>query len=332
MGCTTTVVTSRLEGAQLRGMAGMTEQEAERTIYQPLHSSIRPLLDPEYVAFHDKYVQYVAPEQLRPWTPGYRTRYTWPYAGSPVVEVGSVKDIRPYSNFTIRVFTPNGRPPSGGWPLLLWFHGGGFAGGNIDSDNDFCSLACRDVECVVANVDYRLAPEDPYPAAVEDVAEVLQWASSDEGATAFNIDRARIAMAGASAGGNLAAVAALMAAEMSIPLALQLLVVPVTDNTATLQTRWSSHPHAPWLTAPRMTFYRDLYLQENGLGQNWKVSPIFATQDLLQRLPRTWIAIAEQDMLSTEGLAYAEMLKMAGVETTVTVYDGMPHGMMALSG
>lgn len=310
----------------------MNQQTAERTKHQPLHPSVRPLLDPEYVTFHDRYVQYVEPEQLNPWNPNVRTRYTWPYAGSPIGEVGSVKDIRPCENFNIRLFGPVGKPPSEGWPLVIWFHGGGFAGGNIDSDNDFCALACRSVECVVANVDYRLAPEDPFPAAVEDVAEVLRWANSDEGALEGNIDRSRIAIAGASAGGNLAAVGALMAVEMSISIAVQVLVVPVTDNTATLQTWWSSHPHAPWLTAPRMTFYRNLYLQEDGLDRDWKASPIFAPKELISRLPKTWVAIAGQDMLSTEGLEYAEMLKAAGVETQVTVYDGMPHGMMALSG
>ena len=308
------------------------QQGAEKKIHQPLHPSVRPLLDPEYVAFHDKYVQYVEPEQLRPWTPSLRTRYTWPYAGSPTVEVGSVQDIRPCGDFDIRIFSPTGEAPTGGWPLLMWFHGGGFAGGNIDSDNDLCSLACRDAGYVVANVDYRLAPEDPFPAALNDVAAVLQWVSGDEGASELKIDRSRMVIGGASAGGNLAAVGALIAVEMAIPIALQVLVVPVTDSTATLATRWSSHPHAPWLTAPRMTFYRDLYLQEDGLDRNWKASPIFAPKELLSRLPKTWVAIASQDMLSTEGLAYADMLEGAGVPVQVRTYDGMPHGMMALSG
>ena len=308
------------------------EEEAERTIYQPLHPSVRPLLDPEYVAFHDKYVQYIEPEQLKPWNPNVRTRATWPYAGSPVVEVGSVKDIRPCGDFNIRVFSPAGKPPSGGWPLVIWFHGGGFVGGDIDSDNDFCSLVCRDVDCVVANVDYRLAPENPFPAALEDVAAILQWVSGDEGASELKIDRSRMVIGGASAGGNLAAVGALMAVEMAIPIALQVLVVPVTDSTATLRTRWSTHPHAPWLTAPRMSFYRDLYLQQDGLGCDWKASPIFAPEELVRRLPKTWVAIASQDMLSTEGLAYADMLEEAGVQTQVRTFDGMPHGMMALSG
>lgn len=321
-----------MEQKRSASVAEMNQSVAERTKYQPLHPSVRPLLDPEYVAFHDRYVQYVEPEQLTPWNPSVRTRYTWPYAGSPVVEVGSVRDIRPCKDFDIRLFSPVGKPPRQGWPLVIWFHGGGFAGGNIDSDNDFCALACRDVECVVANVDYRLAPENPFPAAVEDVAEVLRWASTDEAASEWKIDRSRVAIAGASAGGNLAAVGALLAAEMSIPIAVQVLVVPVTDNTATLQTRWSSQPYAPWLTAPRMTFYRDLYLQEGGLDRDWRASPIFAPKELFAKLPQTWVAIAEQDMLSTEGLAYAEMLKEAGVETEVAVYDGMPHGMMALSG
>lgn len=332
MGCSFSLIASRLGRKQAGKMAETNQQAAERTIFQPLHPSVRSLLDPQYVAFHDEYVQYVEPEQLKPWTPSNRTRYTWPYAGSPVVEVGSIKDIRPCGDFDIRVFSPSGEPPSGGFPLVIWFHGGGFAGGNIDSDNDFCSLACRDVGCVVANVDYRLAPENPFPAAVDDVAAVLQWVSTDEGAAELNIDRLKIAIAGSSAGGNLAAVGALMALELSIPIALQVLVVPVTDNTATLETSWSSYPHAPWLTGPRMTFYRNLYLQDKEMSRNWKASPIFAPKELLSRLPKTWIAIAGQDMLSTEGLAYAHLLEELGVPTQITSYEGMPHGMMALNG
>ncbi|KAK5938180.1 hypothetical protein PMZ80_009769 [Knufia obscura] len=313
-------------------MANAHQEEGERTIHQPLYPSVRPLLDPEYVAFHDKHVQYVEPEQLRPWTPSNRTRYTWPYAGSSIVEVGNVKDIRPCGDFSIRVFSPAGSPPASGWPLLIWFHGGGFAAGNIDSDNDLCSLACRDVGCVVANVDYRLAPEHPYPAAVEDVAALLHWITKDKGAANLNINTSKIALGGASAGANLAAVGALMAVELSIPIALQVLVVPVIDNTATLGTGWSAHPHAPWLTAPRMTFYRDLYLAQSHLAMQWKASPKFAPPELLSRLPRTWIAIAGEDMLSTEGLEYARALSECGVETEVRTYDGMPHTMLSLSG
>lgn len=312
-----------------------TELNAEtkpRTVHQPLHPSIRSHLDPEYVAFHDQYIQYVEPEHLKPWSQAVRSRITWPYAGSPLVEVERVWDMRPCPNFAIRIFSPFNKSKTAKKPLVIWLHGGGFAGGNIDSDNDLCSLVCKQADCIVANVDYRLAPENPYPAAIEDVVEALKWFHSDAGATELGIDRTRIAIAGASAGANLATVGALLAAELGLPLALQVLVVPVTDNSATLDTSWSAHPHAPGLTPARMTWYRNLYLEGGGSALDWKVSPIFAPSYLMSKLPKSWIAIAGQDMLSIEGLAYAQMLKEAAVDVSICEYEGVPHGMMAMSG
>ncbi|KAK5071612.1 hypothetical protein LTS08_004646 [Lithohypha guttulata] len=304
----------------------------ERVVYQPIHPSIRPLLDPEYVTFHDRYVQYVRPEQLEPWSPHVRTRFTWPYSGSPLTPVGKVQDIRIDSDFTIRAFSPATSTTTSRRPVVIWLHGGGFVGGNIDSDNDLCSLICKKADCVVLNVDYRLAPEHPYPAAIDDVMETLKWVSSDRGVQELGIDRTKIVIGGASAGGNLATVGALLAAQLSIPIMLQVLVVPVTDNTATLETLWSSYPHAPGLTAPRMTWFRDLYISNPPQQRDWQLSPLYAPTELLSQLPKTWIAIAGQDMLSTEGLAYGELLRKAGVQTDMRVYDGMPHAMMALSG
>lgn len=306
--------------------------EMSKTVYQPLHNSVRNLYDPEYVAFHDRYVQFVEPEHLKDWTASIRSRSLWPYAGSPILEVGSVEDLRPCPNFSVRIFRPQHRERESSCPVVVWLHGGGFAGGNIDSDNDLCSLLCRDLDCVVVNVDYRLAPEHPYPAAVEDVVDILKWVSSESGTRKLGIDPNKIVIGGASAGANLATVGALIATELSIPLALQVLVVPVTDNTATVETSWCSHPHAAGLTPQRMTWYRNLYLKDCEDNKHWRISPLYAPTEALARLPKTWIAIAGQDMLSTEGLAYAERLKESGVATDVQVYNGMPHSMMAMSG
>lgn len=312
----------------------MSGTDRTRKIYQPLHPSVRPLLDPEYVAFHDKYIQYVEPDEDRPWDGSARTRQNWPYAGSPIVEVGSVEDFRPAPNIEFRVFTPTGPVPPQGWPVFIWMHGGGFAGGDINGDNDLCSMLCRDANCVVATVGYRLAPEHPYPAAIEDVTETLKWINSDKGSSTLSINRTKIAIGGASAGANLAAVLCLIALDLKIPIMLQLLVVPVIDQTATVKTVWSEHVHAPWLTPSRMTWYRDLYLPHATPAKacEWQVSPCFAPEEALRRLPRTFFAIGGQDMLSTEGLAYAEKLKRLGVDVDVKVYEGMPHGMITLSG
>lgn len=303
-----------------------------RKIYQPLHPEVRHLLDPEYVAFHDRYIQFVEPEQNKPWDGSARTRQNWPYAGRPIVEVGRIEDIQPDPNFKARVFTPAGHPPAQGWPVVLWLHGGGFASGDIAGDNDLCSLLCRDANCVVVSVGYRLAPEHPYPAAIEDVTSALVWIHSGPGAAQLSVDRSRIAIGGASAGANIATVVCLAASDLQIPLKLQILVVPVIDQTATLATSWAAHAHAPWLTPARMIWYRQLYIADSRSARDWQISPCFAPTDKLQRLPKTFIAIANQDMLSTEGLAYAEQLQSLGVAVDVKTYDGMPHGMMALAG
>lgn len=312
-------------------MARLTS-DSSRRIWQPLHPSVRPLLDPEYVAFHDKYAQYVEPEQVKGWDPSLRTRYTWPYSGSPVLKVGNVKDIQLGRNFTTRIFTPKGDPPTDGWPLVLWMHGGAFAAGNIDSDNDLCSMMCRDAGCVVLNIDYRLAPEHPFPAGLDDCVDTLKWCAGTTGVEYLNVDRTKIVIGGVSAGGNLAAVLSLIAVELSIPILLQLLVVPVIDNTANLKTSWQLHPHAPWLTPARMLFYRNLYLPDSSCASEWKASPIVAPPELVARLPKTWIAVADQDVLSVEGTMYANLLQQHGVLVSCRNYPGMPHGMMALSG
>lgn len=314
-------------------MTDTSTTSPERRVYQPIHPSVRPLLDPEYVAFHDKYAQYVVPENMSgPWDGSLRTRYTWPYSGSPVVDVGSVKDIRPDPKFAIRVFTPAGTPPAAGWPVLIWLHGGGWIVGNIESDNDLCSLICRDTGCVVLNVDYRLAPEHQYPAAIEDVSWTLRWINTAQAARDLSIDHTKIMIGGASSGANLAAVGAILAADLNVPLILSILVVPVTDNTATVETRWAAHKHSPWLTPVRMAWFRSLYLPDKSLETDWKVSPLFASKERLGKSPKTWVAIAEQDLLSTEGRDYIKALREAGVEVEVHSYPGMPHTMMALSG
>ena len=126
----------------------------------------------------------------------------------------------------------------------------------------------------------------------------------------------------------------LIALDLAIPIALQVLVVPVIDQTATVETLWSEHQHAPWLPPNRMAWFRALYLlgADTQQAHDWRVSPCFAPEEALRMLPRTFVAIAGQDVLSTEGLAYAEQLKGLGVEVDARIYEGMVHGMMTLSG
>ncbi|KAK0200312.1 alpha/beta hydrolase fold-domain-containing protein [Desarmillaria ectypa] len=299
---------------------------------QPLHPSIIPRLDPEYLEFHNSTLINITPPHTLPsWDPALRNTPAVP-GGSPLLPVGKTQDFKlTYCDF--RAFTPKGEAPTAGWPLLIYFHGGGWTFGNINSENSFATNMCVHAKCVVISVNYRLAPEEKYPLAVEDAIESLYWAT-ENGKYHLNIDTTRIAVGGSSSGGNLATILALKAAEMQppIPLIFQLLVVPVTDNTASVETLWKENEHTAWLTPARMNWFKLNYLPDPRDWTKWDASPAFAPKELLERLPKAWIAVAELDILREEGIQYGEKLKELGVEVETVVYKGAPHPIMAMDG
>ncbi|KAK7751893.1 hypothetical protein SLS62_006194 [Diatrype stigma] len=332
----------------------------DRPIYQPIHPDVRPLLDPEYVAYHDQYLQYVQPDDQKVWDGSARTRPAWlPATESAPVAVGSVRDLD-LGAYSIRAFTPSldeGPPrPAAGWPVFLWFHGGGWAVGDVGAANDLCALVCRRARCVVVTVGYRLAPEHVFPAAVDDAADALRWVRSASGGVAqLGVDPARVAVGGTSAGGHLAAVLALkaeaetMQQQPPVELAFQLLVLPVIDNAATAETVWAPNKNAPWLTPARMTWYRRLWLPDEAKDAvarrpPWEVSPNRAPTSVLATSPKTWIAVSEQDLLAPEAKLYAAQLEEAWKEETpeevsngkkvveVKSYEGSTHSLLAMSG
>lgn len=135
-------------------------------------------------------------------------------------------------------------------------------------------------------------------------------------------------------GANLAAVLALKAAERDPQpkILLQLLIVPVTDNTADVNTLWKSNEHAPWLTPQRMLWFRNNYLPDAEAAKQWEASPAFAPKELLRKTPKAWIAAAELDILKDEAVEYGELLRREGVEADVQIYRGAPHPFMAMAG
>lgn len=137
-----------------------------------------------------------------------------------------------------------------------------------------------------------------------------------------------------NSGGNLATILAIKAKylEEPIPIIFQLLIVPVTDNTASTKTRWATNKDTVWLTPGRMDWFKRNYLPNEDDWTKWDASPIFATRDMLEGLPPAWVAVAEMDILCDEGVAYAEKLTQVGVETEVVVYKGAPHPIMAMDG
>ncbi|KAF8649474.1 hypothetical protein AX16_005777 [Volvariella volvacea WC 439] len=313
---------------------------------QALHPSIIPRLDPEYVEFHNKHITHLPPLHELKWDPAVRNATGIIPGLAEPEEVGSIADFE-LSQCKVRVYTPKGERPEGGWPCFLFFHGGGWTLGNIASEARFCTCMCNNAKTVVVSVDYRLAPEIPYPAAVEDAVESLHWVYN-QGPSLININPSKIAVGGSSSGGNLAAILALKSAELSppIPIIFQLLVVPVTDNTALpndpktalAYPSWTENVHTPWLSPARMLWFRSNYLpgpNDSPDKTKWDASPIFAGEDLLRRLSETskgaWIGVCELDLLRDEGIRYGERLKSVGVEVETVVYKGAPHPIMALA-
>lgn len=316
--------------------------ESSKVIHQAIHPDVRPLLDPEYVAFHDQYFQYIVPDDQKQWDGSARVRAS----GLPAMEsipetVGKVEDLG-LGNFNVRVFTPDATEENlSKWPVFLWFHGGGWAVGDVNMSNDMCALICNRAKCVVVTVGYRLAPERPFPAAFEDAVDALRWISSDEGAARLNVDTSRIAIGGTSAGGQLAASLCLQAATLQppIPVQFQLLVVPVIDNRATVDTIWAKNRNAPWLTPARMLWYRHMYMPNEKNWSRWEASPNLASDAMLSKTPKTWIAISEQDMLAPEAELYAARLEQAwksagrtDAQVEVRTYEGSTHSILAMSG
>ncbi len=248
----------------------------------------------------------------------------------PGPDVASVRDIEipgPVGAIPVRVYTPVGDGPFG---VFVFYHGGGWVIGDLDTHDKECRALCTDAGCLVVSVDYRLAPEHPYPAAADDAFAALEWISAH--AAEISGDPERIAVGGDSAGGNLAAVVALLARDAGGPaLRLQLLVYPVVDlrSPSGFASR-KENEEGPFLTLDVMEWFERHYFEgTDGAGpgdagrREVKASPLLAPS--LAGLPPAWVITAELDPLRDEGEAYAAALEKAGVPTTLTRFDGMPH-------
>ena len=219
------------------------------------------------------------------------------------------------------------RPVRGTLPLLVYFHGGGWVVGSLAISENFCRALANASRCVVLSVDYRLAPEHRYPAAVDDAYAATEWAF--EHADVLDADPTRIAVGGSSAGGGLAAVTALRARQRGgPPIAAQLLHVPVTDHDFT-RASYRAYGSGHGLTLAGMRWFWGHYLPEAALRDEPDASPVRARD--LSRLPPAIVVTAECDPLRDEGRAYADGLRAAGVPVTYLEYAGMVHGFMGWS-
>lgn len=210
-------------------------------------------------------------------------------------------------------------------PILVYYHGGGWVRGDLETHDELCRYFTTELDCLTVAVDYRRAPEHPFPAAVEDSYAALRWAV-ENGAT-FGADPERVAVAGDSAGGNLAAGVALAAREFGGPdLRRQVLLYPVTDHAFDTDS-YGTHAGNAMLSRASMEWYWEQYLAHEFDGANPYASPLRA-RDLDGVAPATVIT-AGHDPLRDEGEAYAERLRDAGGSTTYTDYEGMVHAFVS---
>lgn len=206
-------------------------------------------------------------------------------------------------------------------PVLIWFHGGGWVLGNLDGAELNCRKFANEAKCVVVSVDYRLAPETPFPGAIDDCYEATAWVAKS--AMELKIDATRIAVGGDSAGGNLAACVAYRCRDKGPRLVFQLLIYPVIDADFT-RPSYVDNAEGYLLTRALMEWFWDCYVPNSADRKNPLVAPIHASN--LSRLPAAHIVTAEFDPLRDEGEAYGKSLKSAGVEAGIHRYNGMIHG------
>ena len=249
-------------------------------------------------------------------------------SGGDVEPVGAVHDTElpgPEGPLPVRVHRPEGEGP---FPVLVYFFGGGWTLGSVETSDAICRTLTNSVGCVTVSVGYRLAPEHKFPAAVHDCLAAVRWAVDHAGE--YGGDTSRLAVGGDSAGGNLAAAVTLLAKEHDGPdIAAQLLVYPNTDHrSATASMAENDDPL--FFNHRSVTWYWDHYLADPADGASPLASPLLAED--LTGLPPALVITAEYDPLRDEGEQYAERLRAAGVPVELSRYPGVVHGFFAMSG
>jgi len=278
-------------------------------------------LDPQARAMIDKTLALNLPPASQMGVAALRANARERSAALPREDVASVRDHRiavAGGELLVRVFTPRAVAPR---PALVYFHGGGWVTGDVDTHEGICRTLATSAAVVVASVDYRCAPEHTFPTAAEDAYAATRWVA--ERASELGVDAGRVAVCGDSAGGNLAAAVALMARDRGGPrLSFQVLVYPITDcDFETPSYRENAEGYL--LTREGMRWYWDQYVPNAADRTNPYVSPMRAAS--LAGLPPALVITAEYDPLRDEGEAYARKLGAAGVPVAHTRYPGMIH-------
>jgi acetyl esterase len=240
----------------------------------------------------------------------------------PVAQVINTDVPGPGGAIAVRIYVPDSAESPK--PALVYFHGGGWVRGSLETHDILCRSLANGGGCVVVSVDYRMAPEHLFPAAVEDCEAATRWVL--ENATQLGVDPKRVAVGGDSAGGNLAAVVSL---ALRGALVRQVLLYPVTDRNFDTQS-YIDNADGYMLTREAMRYYWRTYQPDESLGDDPRASPLRAPD--LAGVPAALVITAEYDPLRDEGRAYAERLKAAGVATVHSEYAGTVHGFITSAG
>ena len=259
---------------------------------------------------------------------------------APILEIASapmfaIEDLRVPTRDGATIRARLYQPVEPSWaepaPALVYYHGGGFTVGSVDTHDALCRMLARDGRCTVLSVDYRLAPEYKFPTAVEDAFDALTWLHAH--AAEYGIDAERLAVGGDSAGGTLATVCAVLARDAGIKLALQLLIYPGTTGYQQTDSH-SRLANGFLLSGDTIQWFFDQYVRDKSDRDDWRFAPLDGPRgapDFGGPAP-AWIATAEYDPLSDEGDAYAEKLRAAGNRVTLKRYPGMIHEFFKMGG
>ena len=309
-------VIHRIDDQDLRTLASAARvQQSDREEAMPIDPQVRVFLD-QLAELRAPALYTLTPQQARD-----AVTISSALLGKPD-PVGKIEDRRVPTaggEIPIRIYTPVG---AGTFPVLVYYHGGGWVVCDVETHNSLCCSVTNAAECIVVSVDYRLAPEHKYPAAVDDAYAAAEWVFDH--AETFGGDSRSIALGGDSAGGNLAAVVALKARDQAaFQPSLQVLIYPATDfNFDTPSYRENAEGYM--LTRGDMEWFWRCYLPDEQSGGQPYASPLRAAD--LSGLPPALVITAEYDPLRDEGEAYAARLREAGVPVVLSRYEGMIHG------
>lgn len=248
-------------------------------------------------------------------------------SSKPPIPFSNIKNITidiNYEKIPVRIYTPE---DNGMFPIIIYSHGGSWIAGNLDTHDNVCRKLSRNTKAIVISVDYRLAPENPFPAALDDVYNVLQWANKN--AKNINGDEKHIAIAGDSAGGNLSAATCLMARDKNGPkVTCQVLIYPSTNIYELNTQSWSDFSNDFNISKDEMEKYISLYVPQKEDRKNPYVSPLLSEK--FNQLPDALVITAEIDPLRDEGEAYYNKLNEAGIKSEIARFNGVTHGFITM--